>query len=117
MSVTVIDHGPKLIAKSQTNGSMAIRRALQDVLRESRSKTPLAETSFLRNNTRLQVLGLRGKLVWSAAYAQYQERGRRRDGSHVVKHYTTGGTGKHFAYNAIRKIDSNRGKYLRGLLK
>lgn len=33
-------------------------------------------------------------LVWSNAYAAYQWYGMRVDGTHVVEHYTTPGTGK-----------------------
>lgn len=117
MSVKVIDNTPKLIAKVRTNGSLAIQRALQDVLKESRPKTPKADTNFLRNNTKRQVLGLKGKVAWNADYAQYQERGKRRDGSHVVRNYTTGGTGKQFAENAVKSVDKNRAKYLKGILK
>jgi hypothetical protein len=117
MSVKVIDNTPKILAQVRINGSLAVNRALTDVLRESRPKTPKADTNFLRNNTLKQVTGLRGVLKWLTVYAQYQERGSRADGTRRVKNYTTGGTGKSFAENAIKKIDSQRVKYLKDLIR
>jgi len=116
-SVRVIDYTPKIIAQVRTKGSLAIRRALQDALRISRPTTPKADTNFLRNNTKIQVLGNKGKVAWLASYAQYQERGRRADGSRVVRNYTTGGTGKQFAEKAMKQVDKQRSKYLKGLIK
>ena len=43
-------------------------------------------------------------MILKAAYAQYQERGMRRDGSRVVRKYTTPGTGRHFVKNAVDQI-------------
>ena len=46
-------------------------------------------------------------ITWEMPYASYQERGMRADGSHVIKNYTTPGTGPHFAYNAVHDTLSN----------
>jgi len=117
MSVTIQDNTPKIIAQVRSNGSLAIKRALDDVLRLSRPNTPLADTMFLRNNTQTQTLGLSGVVKWMARYAQYQERGARRDGSHRVRNYTTGGTGSGFAEDAIKQVDKDRAKYLKGIIR
>lgn len=45
-------------------------------------------------------------------YASFQEAGVRRDGSHVVKKYTTGGTGKGFFKRAINMVVRNRANYI-----
>lgn len=42
-------------------------------------------------------------------YAAYQERGRRADGSHVVKKYTKPGTGKNFFKIAGKAASQNAG--------
>lgn len=39
-------------------------------------------------------------LIWDTVYALYQWFGVRADGSHVVQHYTTAGTGKEWVYMA-----------------
>lgn len=46
------------------------------------------------------------------AYAAFQERGRRADGSHMVKHYTTAGTGAGFFTRAIGMVLRNRATYI-----
>lgn len=45
-------------------------------------------------------------------YAAYQERGMRRDGTHVVRNYTTGGTSAGFFDRAIKMIMSRREEYI-----
>jgi len=116
MSVSYQDNTAVVKAMTQQKASLALKLATDDVLRISRPNTPKADTNFLRNNTKKQVLGLKGKITWSARYAQYQERGMRRDGTHVVRNYTTGGTGKHFALNAMKQVTKNRMKYFRKVI-
>lgn len=45
-------------------------------------------------------------------YAAYQERGKRLDGSHVVRNYTTGGTGAGWFQKSIEAITRNRLSYI-----
>lgn len=45
-------------------------------------------------------------------YAAYQERGMRRDGSHIVRHYTTGGTGPGWFRRAIDGVWKNKNTYV-----
>lgn len=45
------------------------------------------------------------------AYAAYQERGRRADGSHVVRNYTTAGTSSGFFARAIGSVMRNKMRY------
>lgn len=46
------------------------------------------------------------------AYAQYQERGMRADGSHVVRNYSTAGTSAGFFKRAINMVLRNRTSYI-----
>lgn len=130
MSVRVIDHSPIIIAKVKVNGPLAIRRALEDVKRLSKPKTPFSggrvlasgkkstsKGGHLRDSVLVQVLGLNGRITWDKAYAQYQEKGMRRDGSHRVRNYTTSGTGTRFAESTIKEVWKNKNKYLKGLLR
>lgn len=47
------------------------------------------------------------QVIWPVAWAQYQNRGRRADGTHVVKRYTTGGTGKGFVDRGVQDTLAN----------
>jgi hypothetical protein len=125
MSVIIHDNTPVLLERSVVNGALAIKRALDDAKRLSRPKTPYSGVGkhgagsggHLRDSVLTQVLGLHGKIVWDKVYAQFQERGRRVDGSHKVKNYTTSGTGTKFAEDTMREINKGRTVYLRGLLR
>lgn len=90
MTVRVQDMTPqaRMAIKAQT--SLGIRNATTDFRRIARSKTPF-KTGDLANRVLEQVLGLSGTVAWQVVYAPYQERGRRADGSHVIRHRPGGG--------------------------
>jgi hypothetical protein len=113
MSVKIVDHSARIIANMQAQSSVAVRTALEDVKRISTPKTPRASTQQLRNNILIRVIGGRGSIKWGEQYAQYQERGKRKDGSRRVINYTTGGTGKHFAQNAIAQVSKKIPSYMK----
>lgn len=66
----------------------------EQMMQDSRDKIP-KEEGTLRDIGRIEksALGQRD-LVWSNVYAGYQWYGMRADGTHVVRNYTTPGTGK-----------------------
>lgn len=45
-------------------------------------------------------------------YAAYQENGMRKDGSHIVRNYTTAGTGAHWFQKAINLVLNDRLSYI-----
>lgn len=45
-------------------------------------------------------------------YAAFQERGMRRDGTHIVRHYSTGGTSKGFFRRAINMVINHKISYI-----
>lgn len=47
------------------------------------------------------------------AYASYQHRGMRKDGSHIVRNYTTSGTNKNFLSDAGRVVAPKSGQYFK----
>ena len=57
-----------------------------------------------------------GTIIWQVPYASYQERGSRADGTHVVRHYTTPGTGKDFAKNAVKTTLSHVGDFYKNIM-
>ena len=105
MPVEVIHHEQAVSNRVKSRMMIALRLIGEDVKQESTFKTPKLH-GYLRDNCR--VVPTSGKMetqiIWSEPYAQYQERGMRYDGSHIVKHYTTPGTGKEFAKNAVKKV-------------
>lgn len=80
------------------------------IKRTSLPGTPLRD-HYLRANIQLSSAGTTQRIAWTRPYAAYQERGMRADGSHVVKNYTTAGTGPWFAKNAVKAELKNIGSY------
>ncbi|MFA9228861.1 MAG: hypothetical protein ACEQR7_10625 [Agathobacter rectalis] len=76
--------------------SIFLRTAAERIVIESTPNTPL-KTSRLRNDILKQALGLNAKITWSKKYAAFQEEKQ-------YAHYTTAGTGPHYALNAVKKI-------------
>lgn len=113
MAHTITDNTVLITTRMKTNKSLAIRFMLNDIKRESTPITPLRDTAGLRNNVKITVRGERGSIKWGQVYAQYQERGRRKDGTHVVKKYTTSGTGKGFAEKSVKNVTRRASRYFR----
>ncbi|MCF0232586.1 MAG: hypothetical protein HUJ63_10070 [Enterococcus sp.] len=83
------------------------RNLLEDIYKNSRNITPYKDGDLRQLVTR-RVENGNGVIVWTVPYAQYQERGKRWDGTHVVRHYTTPGTGKYFARTAVEQSMNSR---------
>ena len=77
-------------------GAEAASAALaEQMLSDSRDKIPDDGEHTLRDIGRIEKVDTGERdLVWSNVYAAYQWYGMRVDGTHVVEHYTTSGTGK-----------------------
>ena len=68
----------------------------------------MLSSQLRRNVTKTVVPGTyTGTIIWRQPYSSYQERGSRADGSHVVRNYTTPGTGKDFAKNSVKETLSH----------
>lgn len=104
MSVKVTDNTDKVLNRMRQANRVFVRMAAEEVVKVARPITPKKDGN-LRSDINITVAGLSGiNIVWNKVYAQYQERGMRKDGSHVVKKYTTGGTGKGFAEKSVKRV-------------
>lgn len=75
--------------------SIFLRAMAEEVVNIADPKTP-KKTGRLKSDVLKQVLGLKGKIVWSKEYAAIQE-------IKQFSKYTTPGTGPHYAENAVRE--------------
>ena len=107
MTVKLKDNKEEVLFRMQSRIKMVNRDLLTDIRRNANPNTPLKD-DFLRRNVLQTVSGKKGIIVWREPYAQYQERGERADGTRVIKHYTTPGTGKDFAKNAVKKVITSK---------
>lgn len=85
---------------------LMIRLMVEDVHRKSNYITPYRKGG-LRGAVNKRMQGKKGIIEWTVPYAAYQERGMARDGSRVVKHYTTPGTHAHFAEESVQAVMDN----------
>ena len=117
MPVT-IQHNEEYIRQLTTQRiSLANRLIIEDIHRTSLHNTPMLSSQLRRNVTKTVVPETyTGTIIWKVPYASYQERGSRADGTHVVKNYTTPGTGKDFAKNAVKKTLKEVDKFYKTIL-
>lgn len=99
MSVKVTDYGGKVSLQINGNAAIFLRYFMDDVDKRAFPITPKKE-GRLRESPMKQVLGLHGRMEWKKVYALPQEAGVIR--GHPVRHYTTPGTGPHFAEKAVK---------------
>lgn len=117
MPVT-IQHNEEYIRQITTQRiSLANRLIIEDIHRTSLHNTPMLSSQLRRNVTKTVVPETyTGTIIWKVPYASYQERGERSDRTHKVKNYTTPGTGKDFAKNAVKKTLSDVNKFYKNVI-
>ena len=94
MSVKVTDNTNNVVNTINAKANIFLRTFADVVLKTSQPKTP-KRGGFLRRDVLRQVLGLKGKIEWRKSYAAKME-------TRQFRHYTTPGTGPHYAENAIK---------------
>ena len=81
---------------------------------EKRTPTTPKKIGDLRSRVKVETKALKkrvdGRIKWRSKYAAYQEEGKRKDGTHVVKNYTEPGSGKGYVSTKIIKF---KPKYIR----
>lgn len=97
---------------------LANRQLLEDIYERSLYRTPM-NTSNLRHNVSRRVEGKSAIIEWRERYAAAQELGGRKtkSGKFVeFKNYTTPGTGKDYAKNAVKESMVDIERFYRGLI-
>lgn len=102
MEVKSTDFTLTIVNETRQKASAFLRLMMDKITDLAEPNTPKKEGN-LRRDTLKQVLGLHGTLKWVKSYASVQERGKRADGTHQIRNYTTPGTGPKFAENAVNK--------------
>lgn len=100
MSVSITDNHPQIKAKVSGSTPIFLRMFGEAVLLRANPNTPYKDGQ-LRRMTRINAIGNKGQIRWLAGYAAFQERGYT---TGPVRRYTTAGTGKQFAENAVRAV-------------
>lgn len=104
---------PQVEQQVENACSIAIRMMMEDMHTLANPITPYKNNGLRTSVTKQMETPLKGVMRWNVPYAQYQERGMRADGTHVVKRYTTPGTHAHFVEESINKVTPRIADYLR----
>lgn len=99
VEVKFVDNSNSWWSRREQELSSGLEKMAQAILANARVKAPMSEGGGnLRNSGRVNGSGLERTISFGNGlkYGAYQERGKRADGTHVVKRYTTPGTGKHY---------------------
>lgn len=110
----ITDKVPQFLRKNQSFMEMVKGHMAMDieVLLKTSAGMPV-KTGAMKSDTRhFKTAGGGYRVEVDKAYASYQERGRRADGSHVVRNYTTPGTSSGFFMRAIGMVLRNRTSYI-----
>ncbi len=102
--MSVIDMWTPFLLKKDLAIDSAIEAMAADIERTSKQVVPVNK-GYLRSRGGHTRDGLHRFIIfYIAPYAAYQEFGQRADGSHQVRNYTTGGTGKFYLQGSAKKI-------------
>lgn len=107
MAVEVEDHTLEVEASVENAVALTLRLAVEDIHRRANDITPLRDNGLRTSVLKTMPNKTTAVIEWKVPYAAYQERGMRADGTHVVQHYTTPGTGPHFAENSVKATMNN----------
>lgn len=98
-----------------TNRAVYAQYLLAHAIKRDSLKTTPLKTHQLRASIKLsssvEDYKVKQTIKWDQPYAAYQERGMRYDGTHVIKNYTTAGTGPWYARDAVKRGMKNLNQY------
>lgn len=114
--IKTVDNIKRFYNLTSVSMDNALSRMAKDVMLNAKIRVPYKEGDLQETikPKRISLMHHRveaggGKVV----YAIYQEMGMRKDGSHVVRRYTTPNTGKHYLKDAGDKAEKNVVNYLK----
>jgi hypothetical protein len=95
----------------------ALERMGNDIHIIADFKVPMKDGTLKDSGEHIRIGRLHRRVQYgdkgAQAYASYQHRGMRKDGSHIVRNYTTSGTNKHFLSDAGQVIAPKSGQYFK----
>ena len=100
MSVRFIDKSAAFVRKNRQQLQGILEHSAKDIMITAQMRVPYKSGKLHKSAVVRKKSNLSFRVLFDKEYAAYQERGMRRDGSHVVKRYTSAGTGKDYLKNA-----------------
>lgn len=108
------DNGfPQYDRKVEQMVDAAMDNMCDGVVRYAELRVPLKDGQLWGDIRKLKVHKHKYQVRVDSDYAAYQERGMRADGSHVVRNYTSGGTGKDYLKDGLKKVFQGLNSYFK----
>ena len=111
--IKVVDKIKEFGEKAVDVFDMALNNLADDIVRLAKSKVPYKEGDLYDEIMKEKLEDLAYRVMVDSEYASYQEKGKRADGSHVVREYTTANTGAHFLETSGDKVAEKALQYLK----
>jgi hypothetical protein len=116
-TVRVVNKMPMFTAMNEKAMERALARMRNDIFVLSQFKVPFKDGELKSSGEQKQMGRLHHRVQYgdkgAQEYAAYQHRGRRLDGSRVVKRYTTAGTQKNYLSESGKIIASKASSYFK----
>jgi hypothetical protein len=115
MAVVVKDNTKKTLDNIMKVADLTVSAMATDVYRLSQQQVPVSAGGGTLQSS--GIISKVGKLAYTigyhTAYASYQHRGMRLDGSHVVKNYTYPAKKKHYISDPLQTVLKNIRSYIK----
>lgn len=108
--IKILDKTIKFMKEVEDANDRALNKMSVDIERTAKQNAPHDQGPLHSSGAHYQFMRLVYRVIFNKEYADYQERGARKDGTHVVKNYSKPGKGAHFLENAARAI-SEKGNF------
>lgn len=106
---------PEFQKSVDKRGDLLLAKMSSDILVLSQAKVPKKDGDLAASGKKEKRKTKSHRVSYgetlSDPYAGYQERGRRKDGSRVVRNYTTAGTGKNYLKDSGSRVISKANQY------
>lgn len=113
MGLKITNKIKQFIIQNERALDIGLDNMSKDIEVLGKMRVPYKEGDLMDEIKAKRVGRLRYKVVVDKEYAAYQERGKRKDGSRVVRKYTTPSTGKNFLSKSGDQVGGKASDYFK----
>ena len=113
MAVRIENNLKNFGTNAEVNLGNAVERMALDVKLISKVKVPYKAGTLQGSCVKQKLSRTHHQVIYDTDYASYQERGSRKNGTRVVKNYSTPGTSKGFLKQAGVQVSKNALSYMK----
>lgn len=115
MGIKITDRTELFIKKNDDNIDIVLNSMAIDIERLAKVVVPFGTGQLRASIQHYRKAPKSYFIIANKEYAAYQERGKRRDGSRIVRRYSKSGTGKEYLSGPGRKIGVDFGRRMKAI--